>query len=237
MWGPFMDWDLTQPQATLIAGFVAGPFLITAAYIAFHGQRENMKTERQKFDEQIELQKEQAKADLKLKRAQWSAEQRLTNARNYRDRDAQLFARVLAYYADCMRKLDRTLMAIPVLPVKLNGDPVEKSDWAAAERYLAEAISAAEEKNDFASELRLAGYSNEEQGINAVHTAMTSTRRAVESAVPDMLQGSDLDAVVGEPYEKFKTAFNDLTVKSAEALAVRDEDVSELTAALESIED
>src|SRR3546814_9587515 len=35
VWGPLMDWDLTQPQATLIAGFVAGPFLITAAYIAF----------------------------------------------------------------------------------------------------------------------------------------------------------------------------------------------------------
>ncbi|WP_206498895.1 hypothetical protein [Rhodococcus sp. KRD175] len=25
VWGPLMDWDLTQPQATLIAGFVAGP--------------------------------------------------------------------------------------------------------------------------------------------------------------------------------------------------------------------
>ena len=60
VWGPLMEWDLTQPQATLIAGLVAGPFLITAAYIAFHGQRENMKTEREKFNEQIDVQKKQA---------------------------------------------------------------------------------------------------------------------------------------------------------------------------------
>lgn len=125
VWGPLMEWDLTQPQATLIAGFVAGPFLITAAYIAFHGQREHKKTEREKFDEQIQLQKDQARDELQLKRDQWLAEQRLVNARNVRDRDGALFARMLAFYAEFARAVGRTKNAIPRLPV---ADP--DSSWA-----------------------------------------------------------------------------------------------------------
>ncbi|OZD05114.1 hypothetical protein CH275_12140 [Rhodococcus sp. 06-235-1A] len=52
-----LKWDLTQPQGVLIAGLISGPFLIAAAYLAFHGQKEMRQEERRKFDEQMKFER------------------------------------------------------------------------------------------------------------------------------------------------------------------------------------
>ena len=231
VWGPLMEWDLTQPQATLIAGFVAGPFLITAAYIAFHGQRENMKTEREKFDEQIQLQKDQARDELQLKRDQWLAEQRLINARNVRDRDSAMFARMLAFYAEFARAVGRTKNAIPPLPV---ADP--ETGWALVDSYLVDVVGAANSKNDFTSELRLAGYDSTRIPLNPVHRAMRQARDHLEYAVRARLQDAELRDYVDSSIEEFGTAFNDLTARAVAALDDRDRDVLRLADALESVD-
>ncbi|MDQ0281280.1 hypothetical protein [Rhodococcoides fascians] len=231
VWGPLMEWDLTQPQATLIAGLVAGPFLITAAYIAFHGQRENMKTEREKFNEQIKVQKEQARDELQLKRDQWVAEQRLINARNVRDRDSALFARMLAFYAEFARAVGRTKRAIPRPAVV---DP--EGSWALVDSYLVDAIAASNSENNFLSELRLAGYDPTRMPLSPVHGAMRLARVKLEQAVRMRLQGAALrnfaDSVIGE----FDTAFNDLTARAVAALDDRDRAVEVLADALESVD-
>jgi hypothetical protein len=232
VWGPFMDWDLTQPQATLIAGFVAGPFLISAAYIAFHGQRENMKTERDKFNEQIQLQKNQAKDELQLKRDQWVAEQRLTNARNERDRDSALFAQVLAFYAEFARAVGRTERAIPKLPDEEDAD----KQWAEAGAYLTDVVKASNDNNDFTSELRLAGYASSEFPLNGVHSAMRNARTALEQAVAKNLQDVELEAFIRPSIDSFATKFNDLTKRAVAALEKRDEDVLSLATALEVVD-
>ncbi|QXW04026.1 hypothetical protein [Rhodococcus globerulus] len=64
------DWDLTQPQATLLAGVISGALLIAAAYIAFHGQREQRAAERRIHEEQIAEQRRKASSDLAAQRAQ-----------------------------------------------------------------------------------------------------------------------------------------------------------------------
>ena len=64
------DWDLTQPQATLLAGVISGVLLIVAAYIAFHGQREQRAAERQMHEEQLAEQRRKAAEDLEAQRIQ-----------------------------------------------------------------------------------------------------------------------------------------------------------------------
>lgn len=231
VWGPLMEWDLTQPQATLIAGLVAGPFLITAAYIAFHGQRENTRIEREKFDEQIQLQKDQARDELQLKRDQWLAEQRLINARNVRDRDSALFARMLAFYAEFARAVGRTKNAIPPLPV---ADP--EPGWALVDSYLAGVVAAANSGNDFTSELRLAGYDSTRIPLGSVHRAMRRARERLEYAVRARLQDAEVRQYAGSSIDEFGTAFNDLTARAVAALDVRDRDVRMLADALESVD-
>lgn len=231
VWGPLMEWDLTQPQATLIAGLVAGPFLITAAYIAFHGQRENMKTEREKFDEQIKLQKEQALDELQLRRDQWVAEQRLTNARNVRDRDSALFARVLAFYAEVARAVGRTMRAIPALPVS-----AEDSSWAVVEAHLAEVVAASNDNTDFTSELRLAGYTISQFPLSPVHTAMRDLRECLRAAVAGRWQDATLREHVDPVNNKFSAAFAALSTRAVAAINERDNDVLTLANALESVD-
>ncbi len=64
------DWDLTQPQATLLAGVISGVLLIAAAYIAFHGQREQREAEREIHEEQMAEQRRRAAVDLEAQRIQ-----------------------------------------------------------------------------------------------------------------------------------------------------------------------
>ncbi|MBH5146336.1 hypothetical protein [Rhodococcus erythropolis] len=64
------DWDLTQPQATLLAGVISGVLLIAAAYIAFHGQREQRAAERLMHEEQMDEQRRKAASDLEAARTQ-----------------------------------------------------------------------------------------------------------------------------------------------------------------------
>ncbi|MFE4501702.1 hypothetical protein ACFRFQ_17760 [Rhodococcus sp. NPDC056743] len=68
------DWDLTQPQAVLIAGFASGFFLVAAAWIAFHGQKQNRLDERQRHIDQLNVQREG-----------WAAEHKAVSDRAYRD--------------------------------------------------------------------------------------------------------------------------------------------------------
>lgn len=79
------DWDLTQPQATLLAGVISGALLIAAAYIAFHGQREQRRDERARHNEQLRAQREQFREQLQSQREQWGATQRETAALKFRD--------------------------------------------------------------------------------------------------------------------------------------------------------
>lgn len=231
VWGPLMEWDLTQPQATLIAGLVAGPFLITAAYIAFHGQRENMRTEREKFDEQIQLQKDQARDELQLKRDQWLAEQRLINARNVRDRDSALFARMLAFYAEFARAVGRTKREVPPPAI---ADP--ESRWAVVDSHLVDVVAASNSENNFASELRLAGYSEDRIPLGSIHEAMRDARKTLEQAVRMRLQEAEIRAFADSAIDNFSTAFNGLTARAVAALDERDRDVEVLADALESLD-
>lgn len=64
------DWDLTQPQATLLAGVISGALLIVAAYIAFHGQREQRVAERLMHEEQMDEQRRKSSDDLAAQRTQ-----------------------------------------------------------------------------------------------------------------------------------------------------------------------
>lgn len=72
------EWDLTQPQAVLIAavagGLVSGGFLIAAAWIAFHGQRQNREDERNRHDEMLTIQRQQHKDQLDAQREQFERE-------------------------------------------------------------------------------------------------------------------------------------------------------------------
>jgi hypothetical protein len=231
VWGPLMEWDLTQPQATLIAGLVAGPFLITAAYIAFHGQRENMKTEREKFNEQIDVQKKQARDELQLKRDQWVAEQRLVNARNVRDRDSALFARMLAFYAEFARAVGRTQRAIPRPAV---ADP--EGSWALVDSCLVDVVVASNSENNFLSELRLAGYDPTRMPLRPVHGAMRLAREKLEQAVRMRLQDAELRNFADSAIAEFNTAFDDLTARAVAALDDRDRNVLSLADALESVD-
>jgi hypothetical protein len=61
---------MTTPQATLLAASISGPALILAAYIAFHGQRENRAEEARKFEIQMAEQRAQADALLTAQRNQ-----------------------------------------------------------------------------------------------------------------------------------------------------------------------
>lgn len=71
---PFRDWDLTQPQAVLIGALASGIFLVSAAWIAFHGQEQNRIDERQRHEDL-----------LRAQRHQWTATQKATSALKYRD--------------------------------------------------------------------------------------------------------------------------------------------------------
>lgn len=231
VWGPLMNWDLTQPQATLIAGFVAGPFLITAAYIAFHGQRENMRIEREKFDEQVQLQKDQARVELQLKRDQWVAEQRLTNARNERDRDSALFARILAFYNDFARAESRTRKAVPELT---EGDL--SRTWALVDAYLVDVVAAANKTDDFTSELRLAGYSDTTVPMTPIYLAMRRLCEDLEVAVANRLNLDAMRTRCGKSLTSFQVEFSDMTKRAVAAVRQRDDDVLALANALETVD-
>ncbi|MEW1881033.1 hypothetical protein AB0O58_15185 [Rhodococcus sp. NPDC080181] len=69
-WHHLTEWDLTQPQATLIAGLVGGPFLIAAAAIAFRGQAQTRQDERDKFEQQLQLERENFERQLREQRGQ-----------------------------------------------------------------------------------------------------------------------------------------------------------------------
>jgi hypothetical protein len=57
IWHHLTGWDLTQPQAMVIAAAISGPFLIVAAILAFNGQAAIRMDERRKFARQLLFEK------------------------------------------------------------------------------------------------------------------------------------------------------------------------------------
>ncbi|GGG04139.1 hypothetical protein GCM10007304_17840 [Rhodococcoides trifolii] len=70
LWQHLMDWDFTQPQATIIAGLIGGPFLLAAAAIAFQGQKETRQDERDKFEKQLKFERDNFDRQMKEQRRQ-----------------------------------------------------------------------------------------------------------------------------------------------------------------------
>lgn len=96
------DWDLTQPQATLLAGVISGVLLIAAAYIAFHGQREQRREEGSRHMELLKAQREQLAIQqtqfddqLRVQREGWAADNKATSDRAYRDEVRTIYRSVL----------------------------------------------------------------------------------------------------------------------------------------------
>lgn len=63
-------WDLTQPQAVLIGGAISGSLVVLAAYIAFHGQANQLRDERERHREMLAEQRTQLTRQLDAQRAQ-----------------------------------------------------------------------------------------------------------------------------------------------------------------------
>lgn len=92
------DWDLTQPQATLLAGVISGVLLIAAAYIAFHGQREQRREEGRRHMELLKAQREQLAIQqtqfddqLRVQREGWAADNKANSDRAYREEVRQTY--------------------------------------------------------------------------------------------------------------------------------------------------
>ena len=67
------NWDLTQPQATLIGGIIGGLLLVVAAVIAFSGQKAQRKEERERHDEQLRAQRKQFDDQVREQRTEWKS--------------------------------------------------------------------------------------------------------------------------------------------------------------------
>lgn len=89
------DWDLTQPQAVLIAGFASGIFLVTAAWIAFHGQKQNRLDERQRHEDLLAAQRDQHEDQLNAQREEWKAAQKAASDLKFRDEVRDVYMRAL----------------------------------------------------------------------------------------------------------------------------------------------
>jgi hypothetical protein len=89
------DWDLTQPQAVLIVGFVSGFFLVGAAWLAFHGQKQNRIDERQRHEDLLTAQRDQHEAQLTAQREEWKAVQKAASDLKFRDEVRDVYLRAL----------------------------------------------------------------------------------------------------------------------------------------------
>lgn len=97
------DWDLTQPQATLLAGVISGVLLIAAAYIAFHGQREQRREESRRHGEMMKAQRDQFDDQIAAQRNSWSLDQKSSSDRSYRSEVREVYIRVLRIHEKLLK--------------------------------------------------------------------------------------------------------------------------------------
>lgn len=132
---PFRDWDLTQPQATLLAGVISGALLIAAAYIAFHGQREQRAEENTRHRELLTAQRQQFDDQLDAQRDASVSEHKASSDLEFRNEVRDVYVRMLAnrsryadalydYHQGALAKDDRELSAALTVILKLTQERV-----------------------------------------------------------------------------------------------------------------
>lgn len=122
-------WDLTQPQAVLIAGvaggLISGSFLVVAAWIAFHGQAQNRIDERDRHNMLLTAQRDQSNAQLDAQREQWRTELAATSDRAHGDNVRALYVRVLNVQ-EAIMSANHELSHIVVVEPKKRSEQLER---------------------------------------------------------------------------------------------------------------